>query len=411
MTTARVVTTMALVVAGLLEGRPAAQGDSSPAFRQWTDAVMQHVPGTADEAMRTAASFTPEGRRLLVRRLAEFIDGFAATDIAHALTLAQFLDRAAMLHADVAMFDSHRALVPGALPARSSPGTPTYATTNDGEFTGSALGDWNWPFARALLARITPSPGADPFVGLWYHATAAYLFRNGEFGEVATHLEDAARLLPQDARILFDRGCLAEALSMNLFQQLVEDAPEHWVFAASGQAIKQPPPRVVLPSAQDGNARAAEFYRRALIVDPQLDEARVRLARLLEGDKHYADADRELATALEAPPDRAVAFYAHLLGARAAEAQGQPEGAQAHVQAALALFPHAESAWLAASHLALLNGDADGALSALDDLAADPPNLDRSTTDPWSQYPYGVGRMAELVLTELWRAVPRVPVS
>jgi tetratricopeptide (TPR) repeat protein len=408
-TLSRVVTAVAVGLVGLVEGWPGAQADPSPAFRQWTDAVVQHTPGTADEAMHTAASFTPEGRRLLVRHLGEFLDGFTTTDLARSLTAAQFLDRAAMLHADAAMFDSHRALAPGARPIDRAPDTPTYATTNDGEFTGSAVGDWNWPFARALLARIPPTPATDPFVAIWYHGTAAYLLRNGEFGEVTTHLQEAGRLLPQDARILFDRGCLAEALSMNLFQRLVEDSPAPWTYSERGQVIKQRQPNVLLPSARDGNERAAEFFRRALAVDPQMEEARVRLARLLEGDKRYVEADRELAMALATPPDRAVAFYAHLFGARSAEAQGRPEVARTHVQAALAVFPHAESAWLAASHVALLAGDADGALRALDDLAMAPPSLDRSTTDPWSQYPYGVGRIAELVLTELWRAVPPVP--
>ena len=36
----------------------------------------------------------------------------------------------------------------------------------------------------------------------------------GFYGEVGTHLDHAGLLFPTDARIAFDRGCLAEALGM-----------------------------------------------------------------------------------------------------------------------------------------------------------------------------------------------------
>jgi hypothetical protein len=59
---------------------------------------------------------------------------------------------------------------------------------------------------RSLIALLSPRPGDDPFVGTWYHATSAFMFKRGQYGQASSHLKSAAAVLRDDARVLFDRA-------------------------------------------------------------------------------------------------------------------------------------------------------------------------------------------------------------
>ena len=97
---------------------------------------------------------------------------------------------------------------------------------------------------------------------------------------------------------------------------------------------------------------AAAFYRRVIGIEPHFAEAHVRLARLLDLTRHDREGLDEIRLAMDSSPDTDVLFYAHLFGARAAGALDQYSDADAHARAALALFPQAQSAILAASQVA-----------------------------------------------------------
>jgi tetratricopeptide (TPR) repeat protein len=375
-------------------GVPRVAAQENPTLDRWAQAVLRHEPGVADDALQMVWTLGSGEQRLIsddAIRLAEAMDAFLAGAIEYTgadpvLRLAQtlsarvsgrvFRERAAVLHADAVIFDRSGVLSPG--PAVR--GSKTFATAYDGEVTGLAPENWNWPFARRILDSEPPTD----FVALWYHATAAYLFRNGLFGELGDHLAQAHRAMPHDARVLFDQGCLAEALGLDLVQQVAAHT------------------RSQLPSAETTNAHAIEDYRHAIEADPHLAEARVRLARLLDLYGDHAGALQELHQALGDTPSRAVAFYAHLFAARAESAMGHLTDAQHDVDGALALFPHAASGLLAASQLALNRADATAALSRLHELSEPTPGV----PDPWTDYAYGAGRDGLLTLTEMWRAVP-----
>ena len=424
--------------------RPRAADDPSVPFTRWADAVLAHVPGTADAAVETASALTPADRKTITDRLGAFVfllgnpkawesggvspvrveepvKSKAIATYWHKLTPEGFLERAAMLHADVVIV-GRRMPVDIPTPAAQNtsrlrlPGMPAYQapssmfTARDGEVMGAIVSNWNWSFARALLDLVAPIPADDTFIGIWYHATTAYMLRQGEFGEALPHLEHAAKVLPDDAMVAFDRACVAESFAMNQFQQLLSENRASVVFA-NGRTPYGPGAyggtRPDIPDAKDANAQARALYERAIALNPALVEAHVRLARELELAGNYAEAATQVRQALALSPPSDVAFYAHLFGARAASALGRDAEAEAHVQAALALYPAAGSAIIAASHVAFQRADPGTAVERLGRLA-EAPTAGSNAPDPWRQYIFGAGRIAELPLFELWHRVPAV---
>jgi tetratricopeptide (TPR) repeat protein len=447
----------ALVLSLVASASPSAAVDEVPLFLRWEAAVVGHTPGQADAALQSVWSMGLDDRKAVNDKLQNFLDVLAkplgtegpdsdprlpdrvsinehiviaAREAAHRFTPSMFLERAAMLHADAVMFDRRPA---GPPPAASKPTARTagltgargvlvsepqaqtpegsgFVTLQDGETTGRIAENWNWPFARGLLDRVKPMLDTDPFVAAWYHGTASYLMRHGDFGEIVRHLDRAAEILPNNARILFDRGTVAEAFAMNVFQQIAsERAPGTqplWVGTPTVTSTAQRRDWH-LPEADASNLQARELYERTIALNPGYIEAHVRLARLLELEGEFAGALDQVDKALALHPPSDVAFYAHLFAARAANALGQDEAAAKHASAALALYPSAASALLAESYTALHRIDPGTAVEALSQLGEQPVDpVTASQLDPWQQYPVGAGRLAELALLELWNLTP-----
>jgi tetratricopeptide (TPR) repeat protein len=449
---------VALVLAVGGSASPSAAVDEIPLFLSWQASVIAHTSGQPDDALSKVWAMGANDRKAVEDHLQDYLDVvadplkyqdpsrmppsrdnalltgqivIAGRAAAHQFTPRTFLERAAMLHADAVMFD-HRA--PGAPPPPPSlplrdPTAPRgtilgepaqqareqqeagFITLQDGEVTGRVAENWNWAFARQLLDRVKPMLPTDPFVAAWYHGTASYLMRHGDFGEVVRHLNHAGEVLPNDARILFDRGTVAESLAMNLFQQIVtgHEASPRFQIAVNHSMVASASNSETngLPEPDISNARAREFYEKAIAVNPALVEAHVRLARELELDSDFTGALDQVTKALALDPPTEVAFYAHLFGVRAANALGRDDDAERHASAALALYPAAASALLAASHTALHRADPGTAVEVLGRLGDKPVDVVTGRQlDPWQQYPTGAGRMAELALTELWSLTP-----
>jgi tetratricopeptide (TPR) repeat protein len=222
------------------------------------------------------------------------------------------------------------------------------------------------------------------------------MFQRGSYGELLAHLESATALLPDDARILFDRACYAEIQGLPRIQVLLSDADVLTMRATRSR-------RFGIPPEDETNDEAERLFRRALSVDPSFVEARVRLGRLLGVRKRHDEAASELATAIAAKPTGALLFYAHLFTGRSAQALGRIAGAVEHYKAATLLFPGAQSAQLGLSQAALLESDVPGTLEAIQ-------RLDNSTTtrDPWWWYYLASGRDADALLREMWAQVPKL---
>jgi tetratricopeptide (TPR) repeat protein len=411
--------------------RPGAMTPASlEALRSWVDAVNSHLPGHRDASLVTVSSLTYEQRSILNDALPLFLNYLLAKGGAirtesdrhiAAIGIAArrmpgtdaFLKRAAVLHSDAAVVGVVTAAAPPAPKANSSRGSvspllsdrPIYLD-RDGEIVGEAYSNWNWPFARSLLDLLEAKPGDDPFVGRWYHATAAVMLRKGWYAEASSHLAHAGTTLPVDPQILFDRATYAEIQGLPVHQVLLsaEDlvALRARRFGRTYQrgagtqraiALGIPPPEVA-------NEEAERLFRQTLAADPTFVEARVRLGRLLYERKRYEEAARELDTALAAKPTGVVAFYARLFAGRTAQALGRITDAAGHYRDADALFPGAQSALLAQSQLALLSADVAAALEPIGRIQR---LLSRvPTEDPWWIYHLAAGRDADALLRDMW---------
>jgi hypothetical protein len=263
-------------------------------------------------------------------------------------------------------------------------------SSTDGEYSGTMRPAWHEKFARDMLDRIRPRPATDPFVGRWYHAMVAYLFSGTRYGEASPMLRRAAEILPDDARILFDRACLSETLGAPHIQAVVQD-------------VQRGGTHLDAVSEREANSDAELLFRHALYVDGSLVEARMRLGRLLLLRGRDAEAATMLAQAVAAARDPAVAYLSHLFAARADERRGKLDEAAAHADAALALFPGAQSALIAKSHIALQRADAAGALDPIGRLKSFP--WARPPRDPWSEYYLGAGRDSTALLSSLWSSL------
>ena len=400
------------------------------AVETWVAAVEKHVPGRRDAPVEMVSALTYEQRRELAAGMDFFLGSLLgklgvpttageqllagwAGDARQVRGANAFLKRAAVLHADAA-FKREIDKITDPAPARRLSGLPyspilsqrSLIMNRDGEILGNTLADWNWTFARSLVALLSPKPSDDPFVGTWYHATSAFMFQRGLYGEVLVHLESGTALLPDDARILFDRASYAEIQGLPRIQVLLSDADVLAMRTARSRSNTVSTPahlrRFGIPPEDETNDEAERLFQRALRADPSFVEARVRLARLMSVRKRHEEAASELATALAARPTGDVLFYAHLFAGRAAQGQGKSPEAAGHYQAAVLLFPGAQSAALARSQTALLESDVPAALESIQ-------RLDKSATarDPWWWYHMAAGRDADALLREMWAQVPK----
>lgn len=451
--------TRALLAVGLVAlagAGGAAQEDSvSPstvdAIERWADAVTSHVPGEVDAAVRAVWSLTLENRRTLNPGMALLLDAVAGkrvtsrsplvrriaaigVAVAQSPGAAEFIKRAAVLHGDAAMLgyvpplirpippDVPPPLGRASLSQAAAPDAPLLIDRqlwleNDGQVIGMTVADWNWIFARSLLDRLKP-PAADPFVGQWYHATMAFMFQNRIFGEVQWHLEHAASVLPNDARILLDRGCAHEQQGLPRSQTVLSD--DDMVALRMGRLGMPSRTRrsgsvglnLGIQPAEISNRDAEGFYRRAVERDPRLFEARVRLARLLILRSKYAEAlDVITAAPAGTAPDAIAEYYAHLFAARAERALGRLDEAASRIRLARDLFPDAQSALMAASHIAMLRADEAGAEEPMRHLALLPYKRGPED-DPWWMYETFTGRYADALVAGMWKDTgfsPRAP--
>jgi tetratricopeptide (TPR) repeat protein len=415
--------------------------DTVAVLESWMTAVKTHTPGRVDESVTTVAAFSYATREELNAAMPLFFrvlrqqryntEGNRAAGEVAAMAHAagtSFLKQAAVLHADVAAYSERLSIRPTGQQANRPtgqqanrptgqravrPGEPPrdvpplliddrLLISTDGQVVGEVAASWNWPFARSLVDLLRE----DPFVADWYHASAAYMFAHELYGDATSHLEHGGRVLPDDARMAFDRGCYAEALGLPLLQSLLSDRDIVTQRSIGGAPAWTPPSSrasLGIPTAERTNGDAERFYRRALSLDPALAEARVRLARLLDLRKRHDEAARELTVALGGSASPAVMFYARLFAGRTAQALGRASEAASHHEAALALFPDAQSALLAVSQLALAESDVAASIAPVERLG---PRSADSAADPWWHYHLCAGRDADALLAAVWATVP-----
>ena len=287
----------------------------------------------------------------------------------------QLLRRGAMLHTDIAML----APPPLDLPGSSSTPMLQQRTVHLSDGRTVALGDTagHWEMAMCLLDAIAfdergekGAPAADPFVRLWYGAVGRFMLLNSRLW--LPHFDRALQLFAGDAELLMLTGSLHETLATARIQD-----------AVNGSDLRRPAldPRgrttfyeTGVRSRGDELRIAESSFRRALAVDPDRIEARIRLGRVLALLGRQQDATSELRAGTQAA-DEQLRYYAWLfLGAVA-----DGEDARRAYEEAARLYPAAQSPRLAL-------GDRAALLSL--------PNDHTSREDPWWTYHLFSGRNA-----------------
>jgi hypothetical protein len=378
------------------------------ALQRWVAGIDAHVPGTIDEALTAHASLPPSQRTLLVSLAAPFtaylahlteIDGpqrvrlsplekalvkELAGKIIAKRTFPEWLHRAVMFETDVAVLAPE--LTAEAMRGARNTGMPEAIHGEDGEAGERNVLNWHWALARDLLdARDLAA--SDPFTASWYHAVALYMLDQVLLGELEPHLMKGFQMFPTDPRIQFDDACLADVFGARRVQAVL----------ISSQLRDF---RLRIPSAEDTNLHAKVRFARVLELDMNFVEARVRLARLQIEEGRDADALALLATAFKLPMKPELEYMAHLFAGRANAGLGQTEAAAAHFNAALELFPTAQTPVVGLSHLYLQAGELERAASFAASLRPDPGNAERN--DPWWSY-FQATWMGEGTLLDLLR--------
>jgi tetratricopeptide (TPR) repeat protein len=293
------------------------------------------------------------------------------------------LRRGALLHSDAAMF-SATSLQPldSRLPA---PGQPVRVHIVDGQQTDVGLGEAHWEIARLLLDAIRP--GRDEMVNSWYRATAAWMQNREQYNE--RHLVHARVLFPRDAVLAFLSGCEHETYGGAPFQSAVRGAA-----LPPGVRLAVGPQRAELSEAEG-------YFRRALTLNPGLDEGRVRRGHVLLALGRPRDAADQLRVDISSGDPLLEYFRAMFLGA-AEEALGNLVAAGDSYGRAASLYPRAQSPYVALSALSTSRGDRGRAFAEMQ-RAFDVNGVESEHDDPWWAYHTAQARNADELLEQLWR--------
>ena len=243
------------------------------------------------------------------------------------------LQRAAILHADVAM------LVIPLLPGRTGCSARATLLVQDGSGVGTGCIGIHWAHGRLLLDAVRPDPGKDPIARLWYLATITYLLEIGDFANADPQIERGRLLFPSDPAILFEHGYYHEGFASPLIQT-----------AALESGADMRGASVHLDEAED-------LYRRAVKGNPEFVEARVHRGFVLSLLGRHRDAAEELRLAASTAAGPQLRYYAELFLGHAEESLGNRVTARDHYRQASALYPQAQSPLLALALLARQLGD------------------------------------------------------
>jgi len=365
-------------------------------LQRWAGAVEVHDPGQLDAAVTQLAKLTPVQRALLIEvasPFAGFTRDLAATGEMKSESLKRFkseersgvevlakriiaagpyaawLQRAVVLETDIAILAPEQTAE--AMKNAPAAGIGEAIRADDGELGARNLLNWHWEFARMLLDQRDPA-ASDAFAADWYHAIALFMLDEQLFAELEPHLRKGTELFFADGRQAFDFGCLADALGSRRVQAILISTPVLGTF------------RPNVPQAVAAHALAEQRFSRALDLDQNLVEARVRLARIYTEQNKNEDALALLITAFRVPMAPETEYMAHLIAARAGAGVSNEADALAHLNSARALFPTAQTPVIAMSELALERGDLQEAAAVAGALRAGPAPVER--VDPWWLY-------------------------
>jgi len=414
-------------------------------LRQWLDAVEQHEPGAADDALLrvgswdrmtlwrvwidagTIVSLIRDPKALIFyapiepepfsgalhvqdsRSIKSRVISYGWNDVKRLQLIAKevldrggedrMLKRGASLHADIVMREAGQSLTPD--PLRQPRSSSIMLFLADGQQTGLDDASVHWEMGRRLLdkvrpktsRRLGPDPGADETVRLWYLAATAYMQAVEQLD--AWHIDRAVQLFPGDPEILFLAACGRETFSGAQIQSVLAS------MTLSRDLFN------LIGDEADELRKAERLFRESLERNPKQIEARIRLGRVLGRRGRHQDAIAELRRATMETENRLLQYYGQMfLGTEAAALDLTDEARRAYERAA-GLYPDAQSPHLAIGALAGRTGDRAGALAAIQPvLTGDDPLL---SDDPWWSYYTAQARDLVGIVEALHEAVQKAP--
>jgi tetratricopeptide (TPR) repeat protein len=389
-----------LASAGLPQPQPALRpGHDLPRLREWIDAVDRHIPGQPDRAAIVVGSWsraqlevlfldlkslvqlvTTPDRPRFPRALRDFtlpelqeLQDLAARE---AQAVNRLVKRAALLHTDIAL------LVPAAADKAAESAVPvprpllaprSSVLVADGRQVGTSYWGTHWDFARLLFDEVKPNPAGDAAVRQWYRAVATFFENERLLSEARVHLERARQLFSADPEILAASGRLYETYAAPRIQNFLE---------AGGRVDNLP---AAIGSSRSNLRLAETYFSKAVELDGSFAEARLHLGRVVGLQGHHEDAANGLRRAAVTAGDSRTQYYAWLFLGVEEQFLGSPDRARESFDKAAALYPLAQSPYLALSQLARRRGDRPGALRAIQHVLALPADH-REREDPWWRF-------------------------
>lgn len=263
------------------------------------------------------------------------------------------------------------------------------------------------PPPRTAPARIADGPafsgptvtGPDPNVARRAHASqlvtllSVWLLQlRGELPAIQAPLARARQRFPDDPLVALAVGSLHEAHA----------APHALVEASAGRQGNLEKWRQEERAFRLDQAFAA--FQKAIALDPALAEAHLRMGRVLLALGRPADAEAAFARVPESTGDRRWRYLAEMFRADAADARGSRAEARARYEAALRVWPEAQSPAIALSRMAATDGDWPAAQARLEALA---PRAGGRAEDPWWAYGFGQAWRIDAGVATLRRLVVR----
>ena len=307
--------------------------------------------------------------------------------------------RAAILYGDISLSvpREQRPVYPG-----MSTGADRVALANDGQAVGVTRRDTHLQLAHEFVRRVVHFPQATgehkTIAADWYVALAAALAAAYDLAGLKEHLEEAREQFSEHAEIQFLSGCLAESLASPVAQATQPDPNNAPQTTSPFQLLRE------RSLARGLNLELAKrHYEKALDLQLQHGEARIRLARVLMIDDRAKDA----LPLLEAPvetADSVLSYYRYLFLGRAYHRMGKFGEARKSYESASQLFPDAQSPWLALSALAAGLGDEEGSRAALERIIQRTGAVD----DPWWRYGACSGRNATRIYQDFAEGASRL---
>jgi tetratricopeptide (TPR) repeat protein len=239
----------------------------------------------------------------------------------------------------------------------------------------------------------------------WYLLVTWHLQSELRFEDLARHVDAMIKRFPADGDVLLAQGSLYEALAWS------RESPIDLSLAEPVAGARGVPgeshPAILMSLAGRGRRKiqeeAAETFRRAIAASPSLDEARLRLGRMMNELDRPDDALALLKPLREGESTVSLKYLAWLFVGAAEQRRNDLDAAITAYRAAAAQYPACQTHVVALSDALRSKGERAAAIGVLLRAAVVGSQCD----DPWWSYHFGQAWRFDSALRELRKEVAR----